>query len=77
MLPQTAALLHALRFPHLQRLVYSTCSVHAAENERVVEAVLPAAHAAGLGLAVRETERQRERSSRHAFHPRLVGCFGM
>ncbi|XP_076876393.1 28S rRNA (cytosine-C(5))-methyltransferase [Brachyhypopomus gauderio] len=37
---QLRCLNHALRFPAIQRLVYSTCSVHAQENEEVVSACL-------------------------------------
>ncbi|NWR92791.1 NSUN5 methyltransferase, partial [Furnarius figulus] len=37
---QRRMLSHALNFPALQRLVYSTCSVHQEENEDVVQAVL-------------------------------------
>jgi len=37
---QTRLLNHALSFPSAQRVVYSTCSHHAEENERVVKAVL-------------------------------------
>ncbi|KAI8463734.1 MAG: S-adenosyl-L-methionine-dependent methyltransferase [Monoraphidium minutum] len=48
---QEAALRHALRFPGLRRLAYSTCSLHARENEAVVAAVLPDALAAGFDLA--------------------------
>ncbi|XP_036393159.1 probable 28S rRNA (cytosine-C(5))-methyltransferase [Megalops cyprinoides] len=37
---QLRCLNHALRFPRLQRLVYSTCSIHTQENEEVVAACL-------------------------------------
>ncbi|CAD6886102.1 unnamed protein product [Tilletia laevis] len=36
---------HAMRFPHLQRIVYSTCSIHAEEDEHVVVAALESAEA--------------------------------
>lgn len=47
---QEAALRHAFTFPSLQRLVYSTCSVHRRENEDVIAAVLPDAHSQGFRL---------------------------
>ncbi|NXI56134.1 NSUN5 methyltransferase, partial [Chloroceryle aenea] len=37
---QRKVLSHALSFPALRRLVYSTCSLHREENEDVVQAVL-------------------------------------
>jgi 25S rRNA (cytosine2278-C5)-methyltransferase len=50
---QAAALKQALRFPAAERVAYSTCSVHARENEAVVAEVLADAEvqAAGWRLA--------------------------
>jgi putative methyltransferase len=39
---QTKIITHALRFPAVRRVTYSTCSVHAEENEAVVAAILAA-----------------------------------
>ena len=47
---QEKALRHALTLPSLQRLVYSTCSIHQQENEDVVKAVLPEAVKLGFKL---------------------------
>lgn len=48
---QTRAVKHALRFPKACRIVYSTCSVYAEENEEVIAAAMPHATAAGWCLA--------------------------
>ncbi|KAJ1812517.1 hypothetical protein LPJ75_003610, partial [Coemansia sp. RSA 2598] len=39
---QVSVILHAMRFPGVNRISYSTCSVHVEENEAVVAAVLAA-----------------------------------
>lgn len=48
---QRKALLHALSFPTVERVVYSTCSIHQRENEDVIESVLPHANALNFYLA--------------------------
>ncbi|GAV59712.1 Nol1_Nop2_Fmu domain-containing protein [Cephalotus follicularis] len=48
---QRKALAHALSFPAVERVVYSTCSIHQIENEDVVNSVLALAASCGFHLA--------------------------
>ncbi|MFS7981406.1 putative 16S rRNA (cytosine(967)-C(5))-methyltransferase [Helianthus anomalus] len=48
---QKKALIHALSFPSVERVAYSTCSVHQIENEDVVKSVLPVAASYGFQLS--------------------------
>ncbi|KAL1829401.1 hypothetical protein DCAR_0208739 [Daucus carota subsp. sativus] len=47
---QKMALEHALSFPGVERVVYSTCSIHQIENEDVINSVLPLAISQGFEL---------------------------
>ena len=47
---QLALVLHAMRFPSVEAICYSTCSIHEAENEQVVRRVL--AQQSDFSLAV-------------------------
>ncbi|XP_059274846.1 25S rRNA (cytosine-C(5))-methyltransferase NSUN5 [Lycium ferocissimum] len=47
---QKKALEHALSFPAVERIVYSTCSINQVENEDVVKSVLPLASSYGFEL---------------------------
>ncbi|CCG20470.1 hypothetical protein CORT_0A00790 [Candida orthopsilosis Co 90-125] len=53
---QVIIMKHALSFPNARKVVYSTCSIHAEENERVVIDLLsdPQVQAQGWKLASRE-----------------------
>ncbi|KAL8919127.1 MAG: hypothetical protein Q9172_005131 [Xanthocarpia lactea] len=46
---QLRLLLHAFRFPNARRISYSTCSIHATENEHVVLAALQSGEAKQYG----------------------------
>ncbi|KAJ9702050.1 hypothetical protein PVL29_003999 [Vitis rotundifolia] len=48
---QKKALEHALSFPAVEKVVYSTCSIHQIENEDVIKSVLPLAASHGFQLA--------------------------
>lgn len=47
---QRKALEHALSFPAVERIVYSTCSINQVENEDVIKSVLPLASSYGFEL---------------------------
>lgn len=56
---QKKALAHALSFPEVERIVYSTCSVNQIENEDVVKSVLPLAATCGFELGTPFPKWQR------------------
>lgn len=55
---QLSLVLHALSFPAAERVAYSTCSVHARENEEVVLAALQSDVARARGWRVRRRAEQ-------------------
>lgn len=54
---QKRIIMHAMRFPSARRITYSTCSVHAAENEHVVLAVLKSDVATKRGWRVENRDK--------------------
>jgi putative methyltransferase len=55
---QYELLLHAFRFPAARKLTYSTCSIHAEENEHVVRKALQSAIAKERGWRILKREEQ-------------------
>lgn len=55
---QLRLLLHAFRFPNASRLVYSTCSIHARENEHVVVQGLLSTEAKARGWRIMRLDEQ-------------------
>ncbi|KAK6332181.1 hypothetical protein TWF718_002713 [Orbilia javanica] len=53
---QVAIILHAFSFPNAKRITYSTCSIHAEENEHVVARVLNSEIAKERGWGVQSRE---------------------
>lgn len=59
---QKKIIMHAMRFPSARRITYSTCSVHAAENEHVVLSVLESDVAVKRGWRVEKRDKNNFRS---------------
>ncbi|KAM0270040.1 hypothetical protein ACHAQH_009558 [Verticillium albo-atrum] len=55
---QLTLLLHAMKFPAARRITYSTCSIHAEENEHVVVKALQSAVAKEAGWRILPREKQ-------------------
>ncbi|KAL3361062.1 hypothetical protein AABB24_014129 [Solanum stoloniferum] len=65
---QRKALEHALSFPAVERIVYSTCSINQVENEDVIKSVLPLASSYGFELTTIFPQWPRRG------HPIFDGC---
>ncbi|KAH8815708.1 S-adenosyl-L-methionine-dependent methyltransferase [Xylogone sp. PMI_703] len=55
---QLELLLHAFKFPAAQKITYSTCSIHAEENENVVKRALESDIAKERGWSILKRDRQ-------------------
>lgn len=73
---QLKLLRHAMTFPAARKLTYSTCSIHAAENELVVLRALASREAVGRGWRVLRREEQVEGMRRWGVRGVDVGALG-
>ncbi|KYK57777.1 NOL1/NOP2/sun domain protein [Drechmeria coniospora] len=73
---QVSLLLHAFEFPAARKITYSTCSVHAVENEQVVMAVLRSEVAMKRGWRVLRRERQVDGMKNWPVRGLLDACGG-
>jgi putative methyltransferase len=73
---QHTLLVHALRFPAARRVTYSTCSVHAEENEHVVLRALQSEVARERGWRILTRSEQVEGMKRWPVRGRVEFCGG-
>lgn len=73
---QCSLLVHALRFPAARRVTYSTCSVHAEENEHVVLAALRSEVARERGWRILTRPEQVDGMRRWPVRGRVEFCGG-
>jgi putative methyltransferase len=55
---QVSIVSHAMKFPSVKRIVYSTCSIHSQENEQVVQKLLESHPNFKLDMALPEWHRR-------------------
>jgi putative methyltransferase len=73
---QTLLLTHAFRFPRARKITYSTCSIHAEENERVVLAALSSPVAKAAGWKILRREEQVEGMRKWPVRGDMIACGG-
>ncbi|KAK4985645.1 hypothetical protein LTR50_005845 [Elasticomyces elasticus] len=71
---QLKLLTHAFKFPGARRITYSTCSVHAEENENVVTKALSSDTAREQGWTILEREHQIDGMRRWSTRGQLDTC---
>ncbi|KAI9766903.1 MAG: hypothetical protein M1840_006200 [Geoglossum simile] len=74
---QLKLLLHSFRFPSVRKVVYSTCSIHAEENEHVVVRALNSDVAKHMGWRVLRREEQVAGLREWSIRGSLNACKGL